>query len=283
MDRPLLSPLNDYVFKRFFTDGPDGPRLLHHFLQSVRPMAEEEYAGMTIIDPAFRAHKAHDKLPILDIKLRTASDILIDLEVQQAFQHFFDKRLAYYTGRMYVDKLRSGDNYDKLRLAISIVVADFVLFKDRVRHHHFRMYDEQSRTAYPEFMEIHTLEIPKRGKGDISPLGLWMRFFAARTEEEFMSLAKIEPVMEQGWKVIRELSADEEARFLAEAQEKYRRDIDAYYQTGIIEGEARGEARGKTKERRDIAQGLLHLGLPLEQIATGTGLTVDQVRELRQQ
>ena len=90
-----------------------------------------------------------------------------------------------------------------------------------------------------------------------------------------MSLAQIEPVMEQGWKVIRELSADEEARFLAEAQEKYRRDIDAYYQTGIF--------KGKDEERRDIAQRLLQRGLPIDMIAEDTGLTVDQVRELRQQ
>ena len=86
-----------------------------------------------------------------------------------------------------------------------------------------------------------------------------------------MSLAQIEPVMEQGWNVIRELSADEEARLQAEEREKYRRDIDAYYQTGILD------------QSRVIAQRMLQGGMPLEQITSYTGLTVDQVRELKQQ
>ena len=214
MDKPLLSPLNEYVFKRFVTDEP---LLLQHFLQSVRPMPEEEYVGMAIIDPAFHAHKEHDKLPVLDIKMRTASGISIDLEVQQRFQTFFDRRLAYYTSRMYVDRLHSGVPYSELRLAISIVVADFVFIKNDACRNCFRLYDPQTQTAYPECLEIHTLEIPKRRKSATTdPLQLWLQFFAARTEEEFMSLARIEPVMEQVWKIIRELSADEEARLLAE-------------------------------------------------------------------
>ena len=83
-----------------------------------------------------------------------------------------------------------------------------------------------------------------------------------------MSLAKIDPVMDEGVTVIRELSADEEARWIADIKEKQRRDLDAFYQTGV------------SKERRDIAKRMLDGGVPLAQIATYTDLTVEQLREL---
>ena len=223
--------------------------------------------------------------------MQTTSGISIDLEAQQRFQRFFDNRLAYYTGRMYVDRLQSGDPYDKLTRAISIVVADFPLIPNDACHNCFRLYDPRTRTAYPECLEIHTLEIPKRQMGDTSPLSQWLHFFAAHTEEEFMSLARINPVMERAWGVIKEFSADEEARLQAEAQEKFRRDMDAMYKTGhfdgraegFADGEAKGFADGEARRSRDIAANLLQLGLPLEQIAPCTSLSVDQVRELSRQ
>ena len=170
-----------------------------------------------------------------------------------------------------------------LNIALLIVVADFPLIPNDACHNCFRLYDPRTRTAYPECLEIHTLEIPKRQMGDTSPLSQWLHFFAAHTEEDFMSLARINPVMERAWGVIKELSADEEARLQAEAQEKFRRDMDAMYKTGHFDGRAEGFADGEARRSRDIATNLLQLGLPLEQIATCTSLSVDQVRELSRQ
>ena len=91
-----------------------------------------------------------------------------------------------------------------------------------------------------------------------------------------MSLAKIDPVMDEAFTVIRVFSADEEARMLAEAQKKLRLDNDAFYRTGLH----KGEAKGAEKRSREIAKRLLDEGLPLDQIARGTGLSVEQLRVL---
>ena len=91
-----------------------------------------------------------------------------------------------------------------------------------------------------------------------------------------MGLDKIDPVMDEAFAVIREISADEEARLLAEAQQKIRLDNDAFYWTGLH----KGEAKGAEKRSREIAKRLLDEGLPLDQIARCTGLSVEQLREL---
>ena len=60
-----------------------------------------------------------------------------------------------------------------------------------------------------------------------------------------MQLAQTSPAMEEAWGVIKELSADERERLLAEDREKTRRDKAAYYETGLVEGIATGIARGR--------------------------------------
>ena len=66
--------------------------------------------------------------------------------------------------------------------------------------------------------------------------------------------------------------------------------LDDEYYAGRAEGFADGEAKGRTAgfadgettRSRTIATNMLQLGLPLEQISACTGLTEEQVRELRQ-
>ena len=51
---------------------------------------------------------------------------------------------------------------------------------------------------------------------------------------------------------------------------------------GRAEGEAKGRAEGEAKGRAEgIAQNLLHLGLPIAQIAAATGLSAAEIEALR--
>ena len=49
---------------------------------------------------------------------------------------------------------------------------------------------------------------------------------------------------------------------------------------GIAEGEARGEAKGEVKKAMEIAKTLLARQDPYEEIASITGLSIDDVRKL---
>ena len=61
------------------------------------------------------------------------------------------------------------------------------------------------------------------------------------------------------------------------------RDFTLLHGTISKESYAEGKDDGIVEGIRVVAHRLLQLGLPLEQITTGTGLTVEQVQELRQQ
>lgn len=125
---------------------------------------------------------------------------LIDVEVQVQAHLQLRKRLLYYTFRMVVEQIDKGQNYGKFTRAVSIMIVDFELVKtDSSFHHRYRLYDQENRLEYSDALEINVLEIPKVQKDENSPVSTWLRFFTAKTEDEFMSLAQTSPAMEEAW------------------------------------------------------------------------------------
>ena len=272
MKKKLLSPVNDHVFKRVFGKHL---RVLAGFLSAVLEMPVDA-ADIRVLDPNFRAERDDDKLGVLDVKVETRNG-LIDVEVQVQPHLHLKKRLLYYTSRMFVEQIDKGQNYGKLTRAVSIMIVDFELVKtDSAFHHRYRLYDQKNKLEYSDALEINVLEIPKVQKDETSPVSTWLRFFGAKTEDEFMSLAQTSPAMEEAWGVIKELSADERERLLAEDREKTRRDNAAYYETGLVEGREAGRMEGYAS----IITHMLAQGLSPEQISSFTGVTLSEVMAL---
>ncbi len=274
MEKPLLSPVNDHVFKRVFGGHLN---VLADFLAAVLnlPVISQD---LTVIDPHSLSNKRDDKISVLDVKVRSKEFGDIDVEVQVEMHHDLWKRWQYYTSKMYTEGIRSGEAYSSLKHAVSIVILDGCLIKgDAAYHHRFRLYDAENKLAYPDSMEINLLEIPKR-KDDGTALSRWLKFFAARSEEDFMSLAQMNPAMDEAWGVIKYLSGDEQERALAESREKARRDLVAMYDTGREEG----REEGLQHERRRVALSMLNLDIPEEKILAATGLSKEQLDKLKE-
>ena len=84
-----------------------------------------------------------------------------------------------------------GDQYDKIKRVISIIITDHPLIKRSEKyHHHFGLYDIDSKILLTDVLEIHTLELPKARKvfdsaeAQNDHLLNWMKFFDIKTEEE---------------------------------------------------------------------------------------------------
>jgi hypothetical protein len=78
--RPLLSPLNDAVFKMIFGDSRNVENLTA-LLQSTLTIPVEDYEEVTLVNPHLAREGWDDKLSILDVKLKTRSGRTIDIEV----------------------------------------------------------------------------------------------------------------------------------------------------------------------------------------------------------
>jgi predicted transposase/invertase (TIGR01784 family) len=266
----------------------------------VLDLPEDEYASLQVLDPALDKQNPDDKRGVLDIKIITKTGKIIDVEIQVRSQRSIWKRMQYYTAKLYVEQMKSGHKYASLNKAISILIADFVLIRENgACHTRFRLYDESARVPFPDSLEINILELPKT-REDGSRLHDWMRFFRAKTEEDFMAVSQNNPAIAEAYDIIKVLSGDERARAIAEAQEKTRMDFedryDEAYDNGLAEGMEKGRMeglaegreeglaegllKGQEKNQKNVALTALHENLPLAMIVRLTGLSPEEINRL---
>jgi predicted transposase/invertase (TIGR01784 family) len=271
MELKPLSPRYDVVFKNIF--GEKHIPILADFLKAVLDLSADEYEDIRVIDPhLLRKHKS-GKLGILDLRVTTKSGRFLNVELQVSPQPSIWKRILYYNARLLTDQIVSGDDYDKINHAVSILISYPVLFEQTGEYHNkFRLYDERTRISYPDSLEIHVLEVQKARSADDSPLANWLRFFAAETAEEYEMSAQTRPAIAEAWGVIQYLSADEESRLLAEYEEMARRD-EADRQKGAY-------SKGRQEEKLEVARNLLQEKTPMNTISKVTGLSLDEVKRL---
>jgi len=85
-------------------------------------------------------------------------------------------------------------------------------------------------------------------------------------------LATRNPQLKKAVGVLKELSADERTRLLAEAQEKARRDEASRVNWARHEG--------RREQAIKIARKLLKRNIPIDEIVEDTGLTIKEIEEL---
>ena len=147
--------------------------------------------------------------------------------------------------------------------------------------HRFRLFDERTGYRFPDLFEIITLELPKLPpEPDGTALYDWLNLFRARTQEEFTMVAKTRPEIAQAVEVILELSEDDRTRLLAESREKYRRDEEARQEYSYQRGHQEGRLEAHQEGRLEVAKTALRKRIPSEDVASLTGLSLEEVKAL---
>jgi predicted transposase/invertase (TIGR01784 family) len=274
--KPLLSVKHDIIFRLFFADERNAEDLIA-LLKSILTLPDDDYNEIEISDPHLLPDYIGDKYAVIDVKLRTKSQKIIQIEVQLKVSEALKSRIVFYGAKLVTEQMGSGDDYEKINKVISIIITDEKLIKDSERYHHrFTFYDPDAEVEFTDLIEIHTVELKKLpDDSDGTQLYDWARFIAAETEEEFEMAAQANPQVRRAVVKLRELSADEKARDMVERREKGERDFRMFVNDAKREGEQ--------KKAVEVAQNLLKLNIPTEQIVTATGLTREEVEALSTQ
>jgi predicted transposase/invertase (TIGR01784 family) len=279
MELKPLSPRFDVVFKNIFSEKNIG--VLADFLKAVLDLPADEYQDIRVIDPHLLRRHKDGKLGILDLRIVTQSGNSVAVELQVAPQPSIWKRMEYYNARLLTDQVDSGDDYDKINRAISILISYPILIKENNEvHHKFVKHDKRTNITYPDSAEIHVLEVQKAKDAEDSPLVNWLRFFSAETVEEYVMAAQTRPAIAEAWGVVQYLSGDEEARRLAEYEEMARRDEadrqKGAYKQGLQEGRQEGLQAGII----EVARNALRKNMEHSMVADLTGLSLEEVKRL---
>jgi len=225
MDTKVLPATRDWIFKLLFGDERNKSMLID-MLQTFVELPQEEYE-LSFMDPHLKPEAEEDKLGILDVRVRTKSGKVINIEIQVDPMRHIGNRLSYYKSKLIAEQIASGDRYDAIQRVICVCITSYELFPGVAEYvNGFRFHNPRNGLCFegiPE--EIYTVELAKVPMtSDGNRIWEWLKFLLARTEEEIEMIAQKNPEIRKAANALYVLSADPELRLRYEAQEKARMD-----------------------------------------------------------
>jgi len=253
-----------------------------------------------------------DKSNKVDILVEADARELVIVELQYDSVNEYFQRMLYGVSKAVTEHIYSGESYAKVRKVYSVNIVYFALgkgddyvylgttnFKGLHTHTELQLTGAQQqlygKTAvgelYPEYYIINVT-----GFNDVAKdtLDEWIYYLKNnRIQDDFTAqgLDKARQIL-----ALDKLSAEEKKQYARDVDEKLLRD--AEIRTALFEGElkgearglrkglAKGEAKGRTAERTEVQENVVinshRAGLPVETVASITGLTSEQITEILQ-
>jgi len=221
----VLPPTSDFVFKLLFGDERNKSALIG-LLRALVDLPQEE-CELTFLDTHLKREFEGDKLGILDVRVRTTSGQIINVEIQVEPQDYIAKRISYYKAKMIAGQLGEGDGYEQIQRVVCVCITSKPLFPGvREYLNRFRFCNLTNGLCFegiPE--EIYTVELSKvPTENDGTGWWEWVRFLLARTEEEVEMVAQANPEIRKAADALYVLSADPNVRTEYERHEMAVRD-----------------------------------------------------------
>ena len=285
----ILSPTNDWIFKLLFGDERHKDNTIA-LLKSFMELPEEEF-DISFMDTSLKPEFDEDKTGIVDLKIKTKSGNIIDVEIQVNPFPYLEKRISFYKSKLIVEQIGEGERYDVIRRVICVCILDYPFFRKAEAYlNRFRYYNPENGLCFegiPE--EIYMIELPKVPvESDGRAVWDWLQFLRGKRKEDFEMIAEKNAEVRGAVNTLYRISEDPEVRARMEYREKARRDHATLLHAAVQEGEARGEARGRllgeaqgeARSRAAIARNMKRRGQSVDQIAEDTGLSAEEIAKL---
>ena len=274
----LLPPKMDFVFKRIFGN-ENHPNILISFLNAVlNPV--DPIKSVNLKDTTIEKSHLEDKYSRLDVKAITNKGEHINIEIQLKDEYNMIKRSLYYWSKLYEGQLENGENYQKLSRTICINLLDFNLLNHDKFHSAYRLKDCETNEELTDVMELHFIEFKKmknvkRVEEVKNKLEAWLYFINQPDSELVQELEKVEVEIKEAKAELIRLSGDRKER---ERYEKRRES-----RLNEISALSYAEEKGVKRRNIEIAKNLIQKGLDDNFIIETTGLSVEEVREIRKE
>ena len=273
----MLNPKVDLAFKKLF-GVEENKDLLMSFINSVVD-EKDQVKDIILKNPYNDKNFKNDKLSILDVKAQDAiTDKWYNIEMQISDQDYYDKRALYYWSKLYIGQLSSGVIYSKLEKTICINILNFTCIEGEEAYHNtYKLHNTKSKNKFLDDLEIHFIELTKYHQELKNLLDKWILFL--KEGNLFKELPKeLEEVhsIKKAMEVLEHMSLNKEEREAYEARLGWLMDEEL----ALEKAEKKGIEKGEKKKAIEIAKSLLDI-LDIETIALKTGLTIEEVKQLK--
>jgi predicted transposase/invertase (TIGR01784 family) len=269
----------DNVFKAVFTrNTPESQGALSKLLSAFIGR-EVSVIAITANEPPI--DNLRDRQIRFDINCKAENGELVNVEMSLNPDPFEPIRLEFHAGKLFTAQdIRGTDkDYDDLKPAYQIaVLCKERFFPDELFFHTFEYFDPVHSISLNGRSRIITLELSKLDRVIEKPIEAmtaqehWAVFFRYLTDKgkrrKINEILASEEGIAMASEVLMRISKDEVERARLASEYKYAVDT----QSKIV--------HAKREERQELARNLKAIGVPIGQIAQGTGLTEKQIQEL---
>ena len=255
----------------------------------------EEVKIVEILESEGNQESDDDKFNRVDIKAKNSKGHLIIVEVQLTRQLYYLQRILYGTCKAITEHINIGDKYDQVKkvYSISLLYCEYGQGDDYVYHGETRfkgihtgtdllVNTKEEGVIVPHlpkevFPEYYLVRVNAYDKIPDSPLDEWMTYLKTGKVKENTRVPGLQQVKEK----LRLMSMSVEER---RAYDRHMDNImvqNDVLDTAREEGREEGFADGLAKATINVAKNMISLNLPDDIIAQATGLSVEEIQEIR--
>ena len=280
MDR-YINLFTDYGFKKVFGEEPNKD-LLIAFLNELLGK-RDRVRDLTYLNSEHLGRTARERSAVFDLYCTNEQGEKFIVEIQRVNQKFFKDRSVYYSTFAVQEQAAKGRDWKyELKSVYTIGILDFC-FDDADQeklHHRVKLMEEETKQVFYDKLTFIYLEIPKFKK-ELSELASdydrWL--FAFKNLHRLKDRPKeLEAGIFKRLIEIAELATFDEAEQL-----DYRESLKAYWdlKSALSTSYEEGKAAGKEERDREIVRNSLKQGLDIQLIAALTGLSEDEIEQIR--
>jgi len=274
---------NDYAFKRVF-GVEENKDVLQDLLECILDIPPETIAGLELLDKEFHKDSISDKTGVLDVKLRLKNNTIIDIEIQNRWNSEFVQRTIFYWAKMYTENLKTGEVYTKLPKCITINIVGEGFDLNSLIHSEYNVVEKHINDRLSDELEIHFLNLARVKEQDENTesdekkkkLYNWLKFIETDDEEVRKMLAQESPMMRKANATIEIMEMSPKEKWLYENRMKYEHNKASWKHVGYQEG----LDKGAYQKALETAAAFKRMGIDIEKIAEGTGLSKEEVEKL---
>ena len=302
--RKYIDPMVDFGFKKIFKESGNKELII----RPLNVIFDLNIEDITISDSEQLGRTKEERKASFDLFCKTADRRSFVIEVQIAQQKYFLERALFYTS-FPIAKSAPKDKDQRKKWDYNYPpVFFFGLMNFNLRHdnpaladpnqyiHLFTLRDEKTAELMTDRLRFAFLEVKRFSKKKEECHTFEDRFlFIMKNLPTFAEKPELwddDPYFEQmlAEAEYANMTDKQQIAYMESLKQRwdYQNTIDyareeghiAGWEGGLRKGIEQGREEGRTEERIDNARSLLKLGVPIETIATGLGLTEDQIRSL---
>ena len=276
-----ISLRNDDVFKIALGKN-ENVHLLKDFLQAIlkRKITNIVVKTEVTLDKTVK----NSKECRLDLLAEIDNKEQINVEIQNSNKYNTVSRSLYYGSTLYRNSLKEGEDYNKAKRTVVIMILDYNEFKDGTYHEVARMKRDYNNEIITDKVEYHYIQLPKfieTVKEIKTDEEMWIAYISNQlNKEEKGELIRMKKSIEEINAIVDEVMNDKDVYDALTIRELNEYDRKAALSYAKEKGEAEGREKGERKKQIEMAKLMLKDNKDVEEIKKYTGLTEEELENI---